>query len=412
MGPPTSFKEKWTNSRHLRMAAQALFLRVRDRGGCADANDDQDARPVLTTPHLGLRGLRDTVAFDSLLEQDRTKDGRKHGADGREVGIRVQMRQLVQQYGEDLVRHAEHHEGCRGDHLADIQLEVRDGKPAPAREDDRRTHQDRPLHQNRRHGTGVAGISELQQCGKELARDHCAHIVVEHETPRRKLGLRDQVLDQDAVQGHEREVKRHPSGGVHQQALVRRGISDGAEQNDAEASSKAHGMGTTERMTMNVSTLEEETTALPTVMVMKNMPAAGKNLINLLMSSASTSMSPSLPARYVTTAAKRNCSVVSVQTKGNSFSAHLLMTSKQEAQRAWPSTKCRACDCDTSGFGGAASLANPASIAAAINAADEPRFSTAILGVPLHMAAVSSGASRATVMHTRRPQNGRPSEST
>mmetsp|Transcript_50701 Transcript_50701/g.128738 ORF Transcript_50701/g.128738 Transcript_50701/m.128738 type:complete len:317 (-) Transcript_50701:203-1153(-) len=223
------------------MAAQALFLRVRDGGGCADANDDQDASPVLTTLHLGLRGLRDTVAFDSLLEQDRTKDGRKHGADGRKVGIRVQTRQLVQQYGEDLVRHTEHHEGCRGDHLADIQLEVRDGKPAPAREDDRRTHQDRPLNQNRRHGTGVAGISELQQCGKEQARDHCAHIVVEHETPRRKLGLRDQVLDQDAVQGHEHEVEHHPSGGVHQQALVRRGVSDGAEQNDAEARPRANG---------------------------------------------------------------------------------------------------------------------------------------------------------------------------
>merc|ERR1719215_602733 len=48
------------------------------------------------------------------------------------------------------------------------------------------------------------------------------------------------------------------------------------------------GMGTEERITMKVSTLEVITTAFPAVMVMKNIPAAGKNAMNLVMLKGST----------------------------------------------------------------------------------------------------------------------------
>mmetsp|Transcript_67756 Transcript_67756/g.207620 ORF Transcript_67756/g.207620 Transcript_67756/m.207620 type:complete len:209 (+) Transcript_67756:397-1023(+) len=110
------------------------------------------------------------------------------------------------------------------------------------------------------------------------------------------------------------------------------------------ASKIAQGIGTTDRITMNVSTLEALTTALPAVIVMKNMPAAGKNCLRRSHSSGSTSSKPTRPAAQVTAAANVNCNVVRVHTKGNSLSAHLLMTSKHEAQVAWPRTSISARD--------------------------------------------------------------------
>mmetsp|Transcript_80892 Transcript_80892/g.210784 ORF Transcript_80892/g.210784 Transcript_80892/m.210784 type:complete len:329 (+) Transcript_80892:767-1753(+) len=118
-----------------------------------------------------------------------------------------------------------------------------------------------------------------------------------------------------------------------------RGAGQGSPS--TSASTMALGMGTTDRMTMKVSTLDTPTTALPAVMVTKNMPAAGKNLINFPMSSASTSMIPSLPATNVTLAAKTNCTVANVQTYGKRFRAHLFTTSSEAAQVAWPATKIR-----------------------------------------------------------------------
>mmetsp|Transcript_106980 Transcript_106980/g.301313 ORF Transcript_106980/g.301313 Transcript_106980/m.301313 type:complete len:306 (-) Transcript_106980:1-918(-) len=108
---------------------------------------------------------------------------------------------------------------------------------------------------------------------------------------------------------------------------------------NARLSKKAQGIGTSDRMTMKVSTLECFTTALPAVMVMKNMPAAGPKETNFFHSSRSTSMVPMTPASHTSSAAGRNWSVVSTQTKGKACSAHLFTTSSNEAEMAWPHTR-------------------------------------------------------------------------
>mmetsp|Transcript_9494 Transcript_9494/g.27455 ORF Transcript_9494/g.27455 Transcript_9494/m.27455 type:complete len:208 (+) Transcript_9494:130-753(+) len=105
-----------------------------------------------------------------------------------------------------------------------------------------------------------------------------------------------------------------------------------------KVSKKAHGMGTNDRITMNVSTFEVATTTIPAVIVTKNMPAAGKKCKRRSRSNASTSITPALPSARVTMAAAANCKNMRVHTKGNCFTAHLFTTTKPEEQSACPQT--------------------------------------------------------------------------